>query len=1386
MWRAVCGLSFAAGALGACGTASTSGLCPTMQTCTDTTPRGSCADLKVAAGGCKQLIDDYQFTQCAACTCAPGTYDPNPPDPVTGSCTGKGECSGGLTQAQSDVLVAKANIFRTAHGSCPIAYNAALSGAALQSSGFQQTCSTGVATPNADPAYTWANYASPPVKSDIHNYDAALAVQQWYCGEEGCWDSAAGAPVAGQTADSFTALLWNASSEVGCAMCQRPSGGTSSDIYVFCAFGPAGNTAGAYAENVFAEGTPRSGCAVDAVDECLTKGCNSAKVTCNDPNHLLPDDFICTCVDYPSVFATGEPPAVCEIDECIPDMCGADQTCVDPNKAADALGDRICVCNSDSTVFARDKDTLTCPVDECAASSADCGSTQTCTDAKQYTTGDYVCTCRNGVALTGGPAVCTRDECEDKPCGSDQTCADQDTSAAVLKDFVCSCDANTAVVRTGEPAPCPVDECVAAPCGPEQACNDPDPSPLSMRDFVCTCGNSVTATGAAAVCDGDECTLTPCAAGQACNDPTKTRGNRGDFTCTCNNDASLVKVGAPVPSCVSAECDTLVCGPGSGQTCSDPNPSSSSLNDYTCTCPNGVSSVGRPAVCTPGPEDECVLEKPCGPGQGCTDPVQIGDRKQDFVCSCIIGTGDGTVGKPAVCTKDECDAEPCAPGQTCSDASKDAASAGDYTCTCPSPQTGSSIGMPAQCVLDECSVAPCGMRQTCHDPNHQPAASHDFVCACIANNVTATGKAATCVIDECGAFDCGVGQRCEDPNTSAAVLQDFTCTCDAAPSVYATGTVAVCELDECLAQPCESEQTCTDSDTSFSATGDFVCLCPGNSGMKVGGNATCVLDECTANPCGTNQNCTDPAAAYASRNDFVCVCQDDPSVRRTGGAAPCTVDECVSTPCGTDQACIDPTAAVGSYICSCVGNPSLREIGKRVPTCGEDECVAKPCAEGQACVDPGLLVPGDFVCTCPTGQTQVGAPVPACDECNTGGVGNPCRWYGHPAVIETCHDPDPRATSRNDFVCMCLNGVSSIGGPAECEKTGECAASPCGARQVCSDLDLNVDGDFTCSCPDDDTAIGGPAPACREDECASVSPCPEATQTCVDLDTSFNSLRDFVCTCKDAPLGGRIVGEALGQRAVCSPLPTGQVPPTSQYNECMVDGGPCGAGQTCEDPTGFKTLKDFTCTCADGSVAVGHSCTKDECAGSSPCSAAIETCVDLNTSFSSLMDYVCTCKDREQKVDGEARGARPVCTPREPGKEPFASAYNECLIDGGPCGDAQRCEDSTGLKVLQDFKCVCNEGKGERVGAPVKWCEPSDDGRTLWVWFVVGGSVLCLCLGLFCLRHRRGGSKDGWISVNDFHHQQTDIHRLSTSDSTAALRDHEFDNLYNQDGRLLV
>ncbi|KAJ9464884.1 hypothetical protein DIPPA_26458 [Diplonema papillatum] len=242
-----------------------------------------------------------------------------------------------------------------------------------------------------------------------------------------------------------------------------------------------------------------------------------------------------------------------------------------------------------------------CQARQCGAS--DCFCTGPCTVVSGYRGG---CVC---AAATGGPAVAQTDAPEIDNNGT---------------------DAN----ETDAPSAAPLDECLGSVCPAPQRCDDPGPLDDSMYDFVCTCGDSSlhAVGGPVAQCTVDECAQLPCAVDQSCSEANTSAASIGDFTCTCVSNSELFSTGRPVTSCGVTpldECDTLPCG--ADQSCADQDTSPTSIDDFVCTCSNGVQREAKRAVCD---YDECVFSR-CGTGQACVDDNSDPRSLLDFECTCL-------------------------------------------------------------------------------------------------------------------------------------------------------------------------------------------------------------------------------------------------------------------------------------------------------------------------------------------------------------------------------------------------------------------------------------------------------------------------------------------------------------------------------------------------------------------------------------------------------------------------------------------------------------------------------------------------------------------------------------------------------------------------------
>ena len=501
----------------------------------------------------------------------------------------------------------------------------------------------------------------------------------------------------------------------------------------------------------FSYGSP----AVCTINECTTpanaKVCADQKQSCVDPDtkDTSANDWECRC-KKPYVGTAKGAAATCVYDECVDNFAncaGAGQTCVDPDTSAQSLLDWKCVCVAPATGEQTRGVALCQFPGECTDNFSVCNTAgQTCVDPDTMVTGDWRCECYapfTGAPVTGGPANCAIDECvaECPSCAktaggnvckdAGQVCKDQDTHAISLKDWECECvDPQTGASRPMAVASCVLNECNtnAKTCDPHlQACEDPDPSPGSLSDWRCLCAPPSRGEGkqAVATCVLDECETkgSVCLThGQACVDVDTHPDKKDDWECRCIAPATGTKVAAQA-EChyqMGDECET------NQKTCSDKGQLCRDLNitvadNWRCECvapSTGVPKVKGAAECT---LDECSADCPtCATKSGenactrahqkCTDPDSHPDSLQDWTCSCALPGGMPAVGRPTVCTVDECAMVSCGLGQTCSDPNVADDSRGDYICTCDMGR-GKQVGGPATCGM---AIVLCLLHRTRH------------------------------------------------------------------------------------------------------------------------------------------------------------------------------------------------------------------------------------------------------------------------------------------------------------------------------------------------------------------------------------------------------------------------------------------------------------------------------------------------------------------------------------------------------------------------------------------------------------------------------------------------------------------------------------------------
>ena len=312
------------------------------------------------------------------------------------------------------------------------------------------------------------------------------------------------------------------------------------------------------------------------LDECVTHGvtCESAGQDCTDASADNLNDWSCICRSPESGAAMGGV-ASCVLDECHTrgKVCiEVGQTCQDSDTAATSLGDWVCKCPAGST------GSMTGGPATCVYTGA-CGveeNRQTCTSVGQKCVGGadaadvgaWRCACIapfHGELGVKQAASCMVDECRDicPTCArtgktsvnvctaSGQTCTDPDTSATMLSNWMCMCEAPALEVAVAKAvSACTIDECTAVNVCVEnnQICVDLDKSPTVSGDWECRCpfSEGKQALAPVATCGYNECTnVTICSvAGQTCRDSNPTEDSLNDWECVCQGSSTGEAAGA--------------------------------------------------------------------------------------------------------------------------------------------------------------------------------------------------------------------------------------------------------------------------------------------------------------------------------------------------------------------------------------------------------------------------------------------------------------------------------------------------------------------------------------------------------------------------------------------------------------------------------------------------------------------------------------------------------------------------------------------------------------------------------------------------------------------------------------------------------------------------
>jgi hypothetical protein len=344
------------------------------------------------------------------------------------------------------------------------------------------------------------------------------------------------------------------------------------------------------------------------------------------------------------------------------------------------------------------------------------------------------------------------------------------------------------------------------------------------------------------------------------------------------------------------------------------------------------------------------------------------------------------------------------------------------------------------------------------------------------------------------------------------------------------------------------------------------------------------------------------------------------------------LDECLdpkNNECASADQCEDrdPGPLVTDrYACFCKAGFVASDFGPRGPrTCTDiDECATldDPCPTGQFCEN----TPGSYKCWCDKDKLKEPDPNGFCPigEINESGCGSTkekCTSIGQYCIKETI----PNAPDKEN--CLCMEGwIQPAGERAQCQDRDECALSldfkcdrrsdKSGRYSKCINVDksnedvstLGWDDGYRCECspgftdtpntPKGTKCIPPEAPVLPPAENIEVStsapttapapaPAPGPVNKCF-LSAPGSPAKSLDVACREQE--GRFCDQTTQKCACLAPLYTvteitdPSLGVNCQKNQCLDNGGPCGANTECTDIEDPAIGDGFRCDCDTGFI----------------------------------------------------------------------------------------------------------------------------------------------------------------------------------------------------------